>query len=105
MTQPLTPKQQRVRDYLRRHIEEHGVAPSVRDIGREIGVRSTCTVVRHLQALERKGAIARDRYAHRGCRLVGDDAMPATKRELLAMVRDLRAENAMLRAALEASQC
>jgi len=41
----------------------------VREIGVEIGVASSCTVQRHLDALERKGFIKRDRYKYRSIEL------------------------------------
>lgn len=53
----LTAKQQRVLDVIRDERARTGRSPAIREIGRRIGVTSTCTVFRHLEALERKGYV------------------------------------------------
>jgi repressor LexA len=65
----LTTKQQRVLDVIRGSLRQRGQPPTVREIGLEIGVASSCTVQRHLDALERKGFIKRDRYKYRSIEL------------------------------------
>jgi len=65
----LTTKQQRVLDVIRVSLRQRGQPPTVREIGTEIGVASSCTVQRHLDALERKGFIKRDRYKYRSIEL------------------------------------
>lgn len=54
-----------------RHRAEHGWAPSVREIGEAVGLRSTQTVHRHLKELERLGFIERGKHP-RQIRLVGE---------------------------------
>jgi repressor LexA len=71
----LTGKQQRVLDVIRLAMRERGQPPTVREIGKEIGVLSSCTVQRHLDALERKGFIKRDRYKYRSIELT-DSLIP-----------------------------
>src|SRR5688572_29806274 len=71
----LTGKQQRVLDVIRQAMRDKGQPPTVREIGSEIGVLSSCTVQRHLDALERKGFIKRDRYKYRSIEL-SDQPIP-----------------------------
>jgi repressor LexA len=72
----LTTKQQRVLDVIRGAMRQRGQPPTVREIGREIGVQSSCTVQRHLDALERKGFIKRDRYKYRSIELTDSPIPP-----------------------------
>jgi repressor LexA len=65
----LTTKQRRVLEVIRHWLKTRGQPPTVREIGLEIAVASSCTVQRHLDALERKGFIKRDRYKYRSIEL------------------------------------
>ena len=58
----LTAKQRLVFEYLRRVISAKGYAPTVREIGAALGMSSSCTVQKHLESLEEKGFVRRDRY-------------------------------------------
>src|SRR5437763_14323040 len=75
----LTAKQQRVLEVIRTSLRQRGQPPTVREIGTEIGVASSCTVQRHLDALERKGFIKRDRYKYRSIELA-DSPFPVFAR-------------------------
>lgn len=55
----LTDRQRQVLDYLVSEIKKKGYAPSVREIGLALGMRSPSTVHQHLIALEQKGCIRR----------------------------------------------
>lgn len=77
----LTAKQQRVLDVIRTAMRERGQPPTVREIGQEIGVASSCTVQRHLDALVKKGYITRDRYKYRSIQLA-DTPYPLFARAL-----------------------
>ena len=44
-------------DYVNQFIYENGYAPSVREIGAAVGLRSTASVSYHLQALQEKGLL------------------------------------------------
>ncbi len=55
----LTGRQQQILDYLVSAVRERGYAPSVREIGEALGLRSPSTVHQHLTALEHKGCIRR----------------------------------------------
>ena len=60
--QTLTEKQQQILEVVRRQIERRGHAPTVREIGVAVGLSSSCTVKKHLDSLETKGYLRRDRY-------------------------------------------
>jgi len=72
----LTTKQQKVLDVIRGAMRHSGQPPTVREIGREIGVLSSCTVQRHLDALEKKGFIRRNRYKYRSIELTDSPIPP-----------------------------
>lgn len=44
-------------DYVNRFIQENGYAPSVREIGAAVGLRSTASVSYHVKALQQKGLL------------------------------------------------
>lgn len=50
-------KAQRIIEYVNEFIQENGYAPSVREIGAAVGLRSTASVSYHLQALQEKGLL------------------------------------------------
>ena len=50
--------------------------PAVREIGDGVGLSSPCTVYRHLETLEKRGYIKRDKGKARGIELLGDDVEP-----------------------------
>jgi len=57
-------------------MQESGYCPTVREIGHRLGIRSSCTVQRHLDALERKGYLRRAPGKARRIRLLGQWADP-----------------------------
>ena len=46
-----------IMDYVNQSVQENGYAPSVREIGAAVGLRSTASVSYHLQQLQAKGAL------------------------------------------------
>lgn len=65
----LTKKEKLVFDYLVKVINENGYAPSVRDIGADLGIKSTSSVHLYLHNLEAKGFIEQDAGKKRTIRL------------------------------------
>jgi repressor LexA len=55
----LTQRQRQILEYLASEVKSKGYAPSVREIGLALGLRSPSTVHQHLLALEHKGWIKR----------------------------------------------
>ena len=56
----LTPRQQRILNFLRDSIELRGYPPSIREIGDTVGLASSSSVAHQLRVLEQKGFIKRD---------------------------------------------
>ena len=50
-------KAERILDYVNQFVQENGYAPSVREIGAAVGLRSTASVSYHIQALQDKGLL------------------------------------------------
>lgn len=66
----LTTNQQKILDFLKDRLSS-GVPPSVREIGKAVGLSSTSSVQSNLTALEEKGYIERDPLLKRSIRIVG----------------------------------
>ena len=56
----LTPKQQRIYDFIRTFTRRQGYPPTLREIGQAVGVRSPSTVKYHLDNLRQAGLIQWD---------------------------------------------
>jgi repressor LexA len=56
----LTKRQQEIFDFIKRYTAECGYPPTVRDIGKAVGLASSSTVHAHLANLERIGLLRRD---------------------------------------------
>jgi repressor LexA len=65
----LTPRQQRVLNFIRDFLEETGMPPTRAEIARDLGFKSANAAEEHLRALERKGAISLMAGTSRGIRL------------------------------------
>ena len=50
-------KADRILEYVNQFVQENGYAPSVREIGAAVGLRSTASVSYHIQALQEKGML------------------------------------------------
>lgn len=55
----ITPKQQKIYDFIQSFTAEHGYPPSVREIGAAMGLKSPSTVHFHLKGLEEAGMIVK----------------------------------------------
>lgn len=51
-------KAEEILDFVNRFVQENGFAPSVREIGAAVGLKSTASVSYHLQNLQEKGLLA-----------------------------------------------
>ena len=49
----------KVMDYIRKFTEENGYTPSVREIGKECGIKSTATVHSYIEKLQTKGYLSK----------------------------------------------
>jgi SOS regulatory protein LexA len=76
---PVTAKQRRIFEFIRRYIDSNHEAPTIAEIGRQFQMRSSASVHAVLTALEREGLIKRIPNVSRGIQIVqtegggGDD--------------------------------
>ena len=69
---PITARQRRVLDYISRYFDMHKEAPTMAEIGRELGMSSLASVHHVVSILEREGLIRRIPNVSRGIELVRD---------------------------------
>ena len=69
MPKELTDRQKSVLQIIQEWIKEHGYPPTIREIGKRLGIRSLRGVTTHLDAIAKKGHLSRQRSA-RGIRLL-----------------------------------
>jgi repressor LexA len=70
----LTKRQQEIFDFIKRYSAKYGYPPTVRDIGKAVGLASSSTVHAHLANLERIGLLRRDPSKPRAIELLRDRA-------------------------------
>ena len=73
----LTKRQQEIFDFIKRYSAKHGYPPTVRDIGKAVGLGSPSTVHTHLANLEKIGLLRRDPSKPRALELLRDTARKA----------------------------
>src|ERR1700752_3055148 len=56
----LTKRQREIFDFISRYLSSHGYPPTVREIGKAVGLHSSSTVHAHLSQLESLGVVKRD---------------------------------------------
>ena len=94
----LTRRQKEILDFVGRHIERKGYAPTIEEIGEHFGLSSLATVHKHLTNLQEKGLIKRAWNRSRALELVpsgdvgarGRAAAPGPGRRRLAHRGDRR---------------
>jgi repressor LexA len=74
----LTKRQQEIFDFIKRYSAKYGYPPTVRDIGKAVGLASSSTVHAHLANLEKAGLLRRDPSKPRAIELL-DRAAAAVK--------------------------
>ncbi|NLI58494.1 MAG: transcriptional repressor LexA [Clostridium sp.] len=73
MKKQLTKKQQEILDFLNKEIETKGYPPSVREICKAVGFKSTSTVHSYLSKLEEEGYIVKDPTKPRALKVIKND--------------------------------
>jgi repressor LexA len=68
----LTKRQKEIFDYIKRYLRKHGYPPTVREIGKALGLHSPSTVHAHLAKLEASGLLRRDPSKPRAIELMVD---------------------------------
>ncbi len=81
LNKALTPRQQKVYDFVRSHLESTGMPPTRAEIAKELGFRSPNAAEEHLKALARKGVIEILSGTSRGIRLLLNEEQSAVEEE------------------------
>lgn len=81
-------KEYQILQFIRQSIEKDGFAPTIRDICRAVGIRSTSTVHSYLQRLEEQGLLQRGTNKSRAVRLgsTAPDEEPTRRVPILGRV-------------------
>ncbi len=82
----LTKRQQEIFDFIRKYSAKYGYPPTVRDIGKAVGLASSSTVHAHLANLEKIGLLRRDPSKPRAIELL-DRAVGNAMESVRAAVR------------------
>jgi repressor LexA len=92
----LTKRQQEIFDFIRRYWARYGYPPTVREIGRAVGLASSSTVHAHLANLEKYGVLRRNPSKPRAMELLIDKAMKAIGPNRLPLVGQVAAGQPIL---------
>jgi len=82
----LTKRQQEIFDFIKRYSAKYGYPPTVRDIGKAVGLASSSTVHAHLANLEKIGLLRRDPSKPRAIELL-DRAVDGVRDGISNIVR------------------
>jgi repressor LexA len=92
----LTKRQQEIFEFIKQYSGRHGYPPTVRDIGKAIGLTSSSTVHAHLANLEKLGLVRRDPTKPRALELLGEAARKITGQSGLPVVGRVAAGSPIL---------
>ena len=92
----LTKRQKEIFDYIRRYGSKYGYPPTVREIGKAVGLHSSSTVHAHLANLEKVGLLRRDPTKPRAIELLVDKAKRAVRGQGLPLVGEVAAGEPVL---------
>jgi repressor LexA len=67
----ITPRQQRILEFIRQTVDDRGYPPTVREIGDAVGLTSSSSVHAQLANLERKGLLRKDAAKPRAIEVAG----------------------------------
>lgn len=82
MTNYINDNQEMILDFIKQMVIEKGYPPSVREICRGVGIKSTSTVHGHLEKLEKAGLIRKDPTKPRAIEIL-DETTHLSKKELV----------------------
>src|SRR3954453_2563342 len=95
----LTKRQQEIFDFIKRYSAKHGYPPTVRDIGKAVGLAWSSTVHAHLANLEKLGLLRRDPSKPRALELLdkASSAVGSAVEDAVDNVRSLVRPNGLPR--------
>ena len=87
----LTKRQREIFEFISRYLSRHGYPPTVREIGKAVGLHSSSTVHAHLAKLETLGVLKRDPTKPRAMEVLVDKARKAVRQTGLPLVGQVAA--------------
>lgn len=82
----MSARQQQILDFIKAEVRTKGYPPSVREIGEAVGLASSSTVHGHLDRLEKRGLIRRDKTKPRALEVLSEDSPSIEDRETVMYV-------------------
>jgi len=82
----LTKRQEEILGFIKEYIVSHGYPPTIREIGKAMGVNSPATIHAHLNNLEKKGFIKKDDSKNRAIELLVKNEFANNSNELTVEV-------------------
>jgi repressor LexA len=92
----LTKRQKEIFDFIGKYAAKYGYPPTVREIGKAVGLHSSSTVHAHLANLEKIGLLRRDPTKPRAIELLVDKAKKAMRGPGLPLVGEVAAGEPIL---------
>ena len=92
----LTKRQKEIFDYIRSYASKTGYPPTVREIGKAVGLHSSSTVHAHLSNLEKVGLLRRDPTKPRAIELLVGRAKRAVRASTVPVVGEVAAGEPIL---------
>jgi repressor LexA len=96
LVKDLTKRQREIFDYISRYLSKHGYPPTVREIGKAVGLHSSSTVHAHLSKLESLGVLKRDPTKPRAMEVLVEKAKRAVRPTGLPLVGQVAAGEPVL---------
>lgn len=87
----LTDRQEEVLKFISHYLADHEYPPSYQEIADHFGIASKHGVVRHLEALEKKGCIKRDGTTARGMRIIDERYLPLSESMDIPLIGQVQA--------------
>jgi repressor LexA len=91
LVKDLSKRQREIFDFIGRHLTQHGYPPTVREIGKAVGLHSSSTVHAHLSKLESLGVLKRDPTKPRAMEVLVERARRAVSPAGLPLVGSVAA--------------
>ena len=92
----LSKRQREIFDFISRYLSRHGYPPTVREIGKAVGLHSSSTVHAHLSKLEKLGVLKRDPAKPRAMEVLVERAKRAIRPTGLPLVGHVAAGEPIL---------
>lgn len=92
----LTVRQQEYLDFIRSHRSTRGYGPTLREIGKHLGIASTHAVSEQLEFMKKKGAITWEGKTFRSLRAIEDGGPTGSNTRAIEVFSDVRAGDGKL---------